>query len=278
MFQVPAAMPTPHYLCHKESEICPSLLKPVTGKVRASSDDLSTAAPSPDASPLFGPEQMSPLCGPGELLLPELSSFELPEAEDPCSEAEFELLGLDHEENSIRHLELKTFQDDVYSASTQISDDDEEDAESQVLALLGELSSLRADAQSSIDIQKPAAGLPKVPYPIDNDTGFLPVEFMATKSWELPSGHAATGQWACLMAPRPTNESMEPLNIVLGPTGATLAVVVPEAWQRELEEKRSTKAKARFRKKPGRSRSPAMDPEELQERQMRGRARAKTWA
>lgn len=271
MFSV-EAMPTPHNLCHKETGFTQEMVKPGQWKARTHSDDLSTAAPSPEASPLFGPEHNSPLCGPDELLLPDLSAFQLPDAQDSGSDAEFELSGFDHDESTDctgGDFELTGFEEDQTS-------DTGEDVMSELLDLLGELTSLRADARQHRE--QPDSSLQKIPYP-QLESGFLPAQFMPMQSWLLPAGRAATGSIACAMAPRPSNDiydSMEPLNIVIGHAGVTLEVAPEwptECWS-ECERKLTDKAKEVFRRRSGRSRSPFISLEEIEERKgPRGRPR-----
>jgi len=261
MLHVYAAMPTPHDLCYKETGFTHELAKPGYWKGRAQSDDLSTAAPSPEASPLFGPEANTPLCGPDVLLLQDLSAFELPDAQDSGSDAEFQLSGFDHDESTEStggEFELAGFEDD-------------KDVVSDLLDLLSELTSLRAETQQ----QESESSLQKIPYP-QLESGFLPAEFMPTQSWLIAPGRAATGKWACAMAPRPSNDSMEPLNIILGQSGVTLEVACrcPDEWWSECEQRLATKAKEVFRRRRGRSRSPFIALEEMEETQApRGRAR-----
>jgi len=289
MLHVYAAMPTPHDLCYKETGFTHELVKPVHLKGRTHSDDLSTAAPSPEASPLFGPEQNSPLCGPDELLLPDLSTFQLPDAQDSGSDAEFELSGFDRDESTAStggELELTGFEDDKDAHLAldldcnrwerfyehEISDAGE-DAVSELLDLLSELTSLRADTQPHQE--ESGSSLQKIPYP-QLDSGFLPTEFMPMQSWLLPPGRAATGKWACAMAPRPGKDSMEPLNIIIGQSGVTLEATCgwPEECWSECEQKLASKAKEVFRRRRGRSRSPFISLEEIEERQgPRGRPR-----
>jgi hypothetical protein len=292
MLPVFAAMPTSHELCHKEIGFTYDLEKPVWGKVRAHSDDLSTAAPSPASSPLFGPEKDSPFLGPDELLLPDLSDFQLPDAQqDSGSDAEFELSGFDHEGSSGGEFGLTSFEyydkesdkdssTALDSASNKRSiDEDEltdldEDIESELLDLLGGLASLRAE-QRQQRREESDSSVPKIPYP-QLESGFLPTQFMPMQSWLMPAGRAATGKWACAMAPRPSNDSMEPLNIIIGQAGVTLEVAsgCPDELWSECEQKLASMAKAVFRRRKGRSRSPSICLEEMQERKgARGRAR-----
>lgn len=272
MLHVYAAMPTPHDMCYKE----PGLLdeSPCKGRGRIQSDDLSTAAPSPEASPLLGPQNDSPLYGPEDLLLPDLGSFQLPEAQDSISgsDAEFELAGFDDKDSDLAS---------THSSDEEKNSDLEEDAESQLLDLLSELASLRAESRQRLQQHKSDASLQKIPYP-QLESGFLPAQFMPiAQSWLMPSGRAETGQWAHLMAPRPSNDSMEPLNIVIGMSGVTLEVVAsscPEEWWSECERKRASKAKEVFRRGRGRSRSPLVSMDEMRERRVaegcpRGRTR-----
>lgn len=284
-------MPTPHNLCYKETGFAQEMVKLAQWKGRTHSDDLSTAAPSPEASPLFGPERKSPLCGPDELLLPDLSAFQLPDAQDSGSDAEFELSGFDHDESTDctgGEFELTGCEDskDAWLASDldcgpissdehQVSDTSE-DVTLELLDLLSELASLRADVQQHRE--QPDSGLQKIPYP-QLESGFLPAQFMPMHSWLLPAGRAATGSIACAMAPRPSNDSydsMEPLNIVIGQAGVTLEVAPEwptECWS-ECERKLTDKAKEVFRRRSGRSRSPFISLEEIEERKgPRGRPR-----
>lgn len=285
MFQMYAEMPTSHddpcykdVLADKLDEYldCKTERKTMCmegGRGRTKSDDLSTAAPSPEASPLFGPQSPCfspqsrfPSYGLDELVLPDLEL--LPEAQDSMcgSEAQFELAGFDDEESELAGC------------------DEEEDAECQLLALLGELAALRAECRQPLG--RPDSGLQKIPYP-ELESGFLPAQYMPTESWLMPAGRAETGQWAYAMAPRPSNSGMEPLNIVLSKEGgATLEVCVgiPEECWRECERKSLVKAKAVFRRKRGRSRSPVVlkDEEErwIAEGRKRGRSlngRSRRW-
>lgn len=274
MFQMYAEMPTSHddpcykdVLANKLDEYlgCKTEGKTMCmegGRGRTKSDDLSTAAPSPEASPLFGPQSPCftpqsrfPSYGLDELVLPDLEL--LPEAQDSMcgSEAQFELAGFDDEESEL---------------------DEEEDAEGQVLALLGELAALRAECRQPLG--RPDSGLPKIPYP-ELESGFLPAQYMPTESWLMPAGRAETGQWAYAMAPRPSNSGMEPLNIVLSKEGgATLEVCVgiPEECWRECERKSLVKAKAVFRRKRGRSRSPVVLKDEEERWIAEGRERGRS--
>jgi hypothetical protein len=251
------------------------------GRGRLPSDDfftdVSTAAPSPEASPIFGPERQTPLCGPGQLLLDELDALELPEAESSSceefydeDEAEFQMTGFDEEKEDCSTVpEAPSHQ----SYTDDESSDDDEDVEGDILALLHELRELRSESRQ--ELQMPESRLQKIPYP-QLDSGFLPPELMLTKSWLIHAGHAETGQWAYAMAPRPTGMDTEPLNICLGPCGATLEVACgwsEECWA-DAEQKRASKAKEVFRRRRGRSRSPEMLMlEELQASGARGRSR-----
>lgn len=267
----------------KEPYFSEALLKTSVGKGRGRfpsddfSTDVSTAAPSPEASPIFGPEQQTPLCGPAGLLLDELDALELPEAEslsceefDDEREAEFQLIGFDDDKEDCSTIceapsHNGTFVDEI--------SDDEEAVEDELLSLLEELSALRADSQQLFQV--PERRLQKIPYP-QLESGFLPAELMLTKSWLIHAGHAETGQWAYAMAPRPCHVDMEPLNICLGPCGATLEVACgwsEECWA-DAEKKMASKAKEVFRRGRGRSRSPAMlVMEDLQASAVRGRSR-----
>jgi len=273
MLQVYAAMPTPHDLCHKETVFTHEMVKSVHWKGRTHSDDLSTAAPSPEVSPLLSPEQNTPLCGPDALLLPELSDFQLPDAESG-SDAEFVLSGFDLDESTGGDFELSGLQDDKDSEDDYTTSDLNEDIESELLDLLSELASLRAQTRQQHQ-EESGSSLQKIPYP-QLESGFLPVEFMPMQSWLIPHGRAATGKWACAMAPRPKNDSMEPLNIIIDQSGATLAVASgysEECWS-ECEQILASKAKAVFRRRKGRSRSPCIPLEEMAERNgPRGRPR-----
>jgi hypothetical protein len=231
--------------------------------------DASTAAPSPEASPDFGPQQSTPLCGPGALLLPELSEFELPEAEDP-SEAEFELLGFDDDQDE-EHLGQQHYELPLAGCCEAPC----EDIEGQLLTLLSQLSSLRAEARQPLQVSEIA--LPKIPYP-QCESGFLPKEFKPADSQSMP-GHAETGHWAYAMAPRPGYIGVEPLNICLGPCGATLEFACdgPEASAHHSP----FKTKALFRRR-GRSSSPLLLLEEASTDSTRGRSirrrrKAATW-
>jgi len=284
MLQVCTAMPTPHDLCHKESVSSNEAAKSMQwgkGRARTHSDDLSTVAPSPQASPIFSVAPSSPLCGPDELLLPDLSDFQLPDAEE-SSEAEFVLFGFDQDESTGADFELSGFQDDkdgeCTSTRTSASDPDkdsecckdiasdlDEDVESQLLDLLSELASLRAQTRQQ-HREESDSSLQKIPYP-QLESGFLPAELMPMHSSLVPSGHAATGKWACAMAPRPSNDSMEPLNIIVDLNGATLTAVSgysEECWS-ECKQILASKAKAVFRRRRGRSRSPCIPLEEMAE-------------
>lgn len=231
---------------------------------RVQSDDLSTAAPSPEASPLFGPQSSTPLCGPGELLLPE--PFDLPDAQDSLegSEAEFEPSGFEEDDACPRAVfELIGLDDeDATTAPSEGEDEDEdaschevEDVESELLSLLAQLSSLRAEARGNTGRQEcgSCSGLQKIPYP-ELESGFLPAHFLPTSSWLLPAGRAETGKWACAMAPRPSGMGMEPVNICFGTGGAVLEVAPP--CSDGCAQESPFKAKAVFRRTRGRSRSP----------------------
>jgi len=269
MLQVYTAMPTPHDLCYKEPVSPNEVVKSMQwgkGRARTHSDDLSTAAPSPQASPLFSPDQSTPLSGPDKLLLADLSDFQLPDAESG-SEAEFVLAGFDHDESTSTggDFELSGLQDDEDSECEYTASDLDEDVESKLLDLLRELASLRAQTRQQHREQSDSS-LQKIPYP-QLESGFLPVEFMPMQSWLLPSGHAATGKWACAMAPRPSNDSMEPLNIIIDQNGATLSAdsgYSEECWS-ECKQILASKAKAVFRRRRGRSRSPCIPLEEMAE-------------
>jgi hypothetical protein len=260
MFHVYAAMPTPHDACHKESGFDDELKLssgPWKGRGRTHSDDLSTAAPSPEASPLFGPQRTNLLDGPDDLILPDLCGFQLPDAQELSgsdAELEFELAGFD---------ECKEDSDLASTRSCEDSDsetNEDEDIESQLLDLISELASIRAEQRQQL--QEPATSLQKIPYP-QLESGFLPAQFMPCQSWQLPAGRAETGHCACAMAPRPSFDSMEPLNIVLSAAGATLEIASPDA---DFEQRRLSNEKAVFRKRRGRSRSPLMSMEEMNER------------
>jgi hypothetical protein len=250
----------------KEPFFTRDLVKSFDGKRRGrlSSDDLiasdvSTAAPSPEASPILGPEQTSPFCGPEDMLLNDLSSldgFELPGAEEleDGSEAEFELSGFDDEkEDSSTACD---FSGCTSAAVDEVSDSDE-DIEGELLDLLSQLASLRSDARQHFEV--PDSSLQKIPYP-QLELGFLPMSLMPTNSRHMPAGHAETGPVAYIMAPRPNNMGAEPLNICLGPCGATLEIACgwPEEYWAEAASMSASKAKAVFRRGRGRSRSPMM--------------------
>lgn len=230
------------------------------GRCRAPSDDLSTAAPSPEVSPSFGPQQTTPLLGPEDLL--DCSAFQLPDAQESISgsDADFELAGFD--DDSCNEIELTGFDDDKDSHLSQSSDEGAssavgEDLETQLIALLSELSALRAESRQQLH-ERSDTTLQKIPYP-QLESGFIPAQFMPAQSWLLPAGRAETGKWAYAMAPRPSNyDSLEPLNIVLGPSGVSLEVASsrPEEWLGECEQKSRDQAKAVFRRRRGRSRSP----------------------
>jgi hypothetical protein len=211
------------------------------------------------------------------LFLDDLDALELPEAEslsceefDDDREAEFQLIGFDDDKEDCSTIceapsHNCTFFDEI--------SDDEEGVEDELLTLLEELSALRADSQQLFQV--PERRLQKIPYP-QLESGFLPAELMLTKSWLSHAGHAATGQWAAAMAPRPCHMDMEPLNICLGPCGATLEVAC--GWSEECcadaERKLVSKAKEVFRRGRGRSRSPAiLVLEDLQASAVRGRSR-----
>jgi hypothetical protein len=275
-------MPPPLSVCDKELHFPNELVKPrlLKARARAHSDELSTAAPSPEASPLFGPQASTPLDGPEALILPELSCFELPDAQDSLfsSDCELELAGFDDEACSTTEFELAGFDDDQDTSSSAIvptPDAEEEDnVESEILDLLGELASLRASARQVLQ-QEPEAPVQKIPYP-PLESGFLPAHFMPTQSWLLPAGRAETGMWAQAMAPRPDIGGMEPLNIVIGVTGAVLEVAAQDECYGEYEQKRQLKAKAIFRRRRGRSRSPLVALDEMREsRSTRGRSRCR---
>lgn len=299
MLQALAEMSVSHDLCHKELDISDDLGKSTPwkgGRGRTWSDELSTAVPSPEASPTFGPQQNTPLCGPEELLLPDLSNFELPEAQDSSynSDAEFELAGFDEEEcKQVEfeiqgvdeykiHTQLTISTEDKDSAQSSDDEDSSEDIESEILEALSQLSSLRADSRQLLQVQDASdSGLQKIPYP-QLESGFIPSNFMPMQSWLMPAGCAKTGQFAHLMAPRPSNGGMEPLNIILGEAGVTLEVAPgwPEECWSEIERKFASKAKAVFRRRRGRSRSPDISMEEIEERGVRDgspRGRPRFW-
>jgi len=282
MLHVYDEMSTPHDEYYKDTGVADDLASPLPWKSRgrAQSDELSTAAPSPNSSPLFGPQQSTPPYGPDELFLPDLGSFSLPDAQDSQfsgSDAEFELAGFEDDEytsSSTADFDLKAF-DYVKDSSlagdlsSDEEDSEEEDTESQLLALLSELASLRADTRRILQPDEFNVGLQKIPYP-QLESGFLPADFMppGTQSWQLPAAHAETGQLAYCMAPRPGNfnNSMEPLNIVIGETGVTLEVApgIPDECWGEAERKRAAKAKEVFRRRRGRSRSPLVSMDEFE--------------
>jgi hypothetical protein len=220
---------------------------------RAPSDEVSTAAPSPEASPLFGPQSSTPLSGPGELLLPDLGAFDLPDAQDSIegSEAEFELFGFDDDEAATTAESELTRSDEKDLGEHS----EEEDIESELLSLLGQLSSLRAEAREDAQrlLEESACSLQAIPYP-ELESGFLPAEFMPTSSWLLPPGSAQTGRWACAMAPRPRGMCMEPVNICFSAAGVALEIAPKDSF--EYESKSPFEAKAVFRRSRGRSRSP----------------------
>jgi hypothetical protein len=194
--------------------------------------------------------------------LDELDALELPEAESSSceesqdeDEAEFQMIGFEEDKEDCSTIGEAPSQ---HSSFTDELSDDEEDIEGDLLALLGELSALRADSRQQLQV--PECRLQKIPYP-QLESGFLPPELMLTKSWLVNAGHAETGQWAYAMAPRPcAAANMEPLNICLGPRGATLEVACgwSEEYWTDAEQKSSSKAKEVFRRRRGRSRSPAM--------------------
>jgi len=244
---------------------------------RAPSDDLSTAAPSPEASPDFGPQKNTPLL-PDDLLLPDDDIFLLPDAPESLSgsDTEFELSGCG-EEDTCNDFELTgldetqgAFCASALTTAGESSDEEEgydsiEDTESELLDLLSELAALRADSrQQTGDVC--GSGVQKIPYP-ELEGGFLPSQFMpGSQSWLLPAGRAETGQWAQAMAPRPGNcDDMQPLNIVLGEGGAYLEVAsaMPDQDRIECERKRSEQAKAVCRRRRGRSRSPLVSMEDM---------------
>jgi len=265
MFHISAAMTAPYD--EKElgfdEELTKSMEKPIMKRrVRAPSDDLSTAAPSPEASPAFGPQRPD-----DRPLLLESDIFQLPDAQESFSgsDGEFELSGCGGEE-SCNEFELLGFDDaaDCFS-DTGASSDSLEDTESELLDLLSELAALRADSrQQTGDVC--GSGVQKIPYP-ELEGGFLPSQFMpGSQSWLLPAGRAETGQWAQAMAPRPGNcDDMQPLNIVLGEGGAYLEVAsaMPDQDRIECERKRSEQAKAVCRRRRGRSRSPLVSMEDM---------------
>lgn len=278
-------MLTPHgAVCHKEPGLPDSIAKDsLCWKVRGRvpSDELSTAAPSPEASPLFGPQSSTPFCGPGELLLPE--AFELPDAQDSRegSEAEFELSGFEDADACPRAVFELLGLDDEEDATTAPSEEGEEgpcheaeDVETELLSLLAELSSLRAEARDDLARQEcgSLSDLQKIPYP-ELESGFLPAQFLPTSSWLLPAGRAETGKWACAMAPRPSGMGMEPVNICFGTGGAVLEVAPP--CSDGCAQESPFKAKAVFRRARGRSRSPLAPPLErcLPQGRARGRSR-----
>jgi hypothetical protein len=286
MLHVHAAMTAPH---DEETGLDDlELMKPGHFKQRgrALSDELSTAAPSPEVSPTFGPQQNSPftpLSGPGELLLTDFDcTFELPDAQESlsCSDADFELSGFG-DDLDIKEFELVGFDDDHKEESDHEQDEDE-DIETELLTLLGRLSSLRTESREQFELADNGSGseMQKIPYP-QLEAGFIPSSFMPAKSWLLPAGCAQTGKWAYAMAPRPVNSGgMEPLNIVLGETGVTLEVCseMPEEVISEAKRKRAAEAKAVFRRRRGRSRSPLVLMEDMVERDVpegspRGRPR-----
>jgi len=158
-------------------------------------------------------------------------------------------------------------------------EDEDEDIESQIIDLLSELSALRAEARQQQQHESDAS-LQKIPYP-QLESGFLPSDFMPMQSWLMPPGRAETGKWACAMAPRPGVSSMEPLDIVFGEAGVTLEVKPrTDECSSELERKRASKAKAVFRRRPGRSRSPLVSMDEIHERgasEDRPRGRPRFW-
>jgi len=273
------------FLSYKEFSVLDDTMKKTQriGRDRANSDELvasdaSTAAPSLEASPCIGPSQNAPICGLGELLLTELSDLELPEAqEELASESEFILSGFeddkehsDIDSNSDHQKSVVAVEEDLSNAAEEVED--------ELLSLLSELKSLRAEAREQCQV--PDSGIQKIPYP-QLESGFLPSQFMPMQSHLMPSGHAETGQWACAMAPRPGNMGAEPLNICLGPCGATLEVACdpPE----ESEHMPKFKTKAVIRRGRGRSRSPAMLSMELdmtdgeRGRSTRRRRHAYTW-
>jgi len=250
---------------------------------RAPSDDLSTAAPSPEASPTLGPQHNTPFLGPEDLDLPDADLFQLPDAQDSLSssDADFELAGFDDDDElSSKEFEL-TGLDDVKDSRLELDffvggrsyDDGEsseasEDAESELLDLLTQLSALRAESRQQQQLNGSDSGMMKIPYP-KLEAGFIPTSLMPANSWLLPAGVAQTGKWACAMAPRPGDfDSMEPLNIVLGTAGVTLEIGsdMPEDYLSECERRRSDQAKAVFRRRRGRSRSPLVSMDDMEHR------------
>lgn len=270
-----AGMRTPYDECD-EADLADELVKPcqMKGRGRAHSDDLSTAAPSPEASPLIGP-QHSMLDGPEELMLP---AFQLPDAQE-CSEAEFELAGFEDDESTGTEFECRGLDDSKESEGGSTDVDTDEDIESEVLDLLSELAAIRAQERKQ---HESVSSLQKIPYP-QLESGFLPTQIMPMQSWLLPPGCAQTGQWAYAMAPRPGFDSMEPLNIVLGEAGVTLTVEVPEeCWSESFKQRRASESKAIFRRRRGRSRSPLVSMDEMEERRSadghpRARGRPRFW-
>jgi len=245
------------------SELCQASAKTID-KNRFLSDELladaSTAAPSPEASPILG-RSPSPLSFPGELLLVELDALEEHKSgswsfEEYCEadEAKFQMIGFEEgNEHFSTICEAPRHQSFVVVAVS----DDIEDVEGELLDLLTELKALRAETQE--DMQVPERRFQKLPYP-QLESGFLPTELMLTKSWLTHSGHAETGQWASAMAPRPCRADMEPLNICLGEHGARLEVAQrsPEKNRPHGEQKHQRESKEIFRRRRGRSRSPTM--------------------
>merc|ERR1712070_472616 len=154
-----------------------------------------------------------------------------------------------------------------------VEEDDEhfEGVESELLDLLGELVCLRAKTRQDLEHES-SSSVQKIPYP-PLEHGFLPSHFMPMQSWLLPPGRAETGQWAHAMAPRPDDGRMEPLNVVLSEKGATLEFAPRDEAR---EKRRQSMAKEVFRRRRGRSRSPMVAVEEMQEAGLvRGRPRAK---
>lgn len=265
MFHIHAAMTAPYD--EKElgfdEELTRSMEPIMKRRGRAPSDDLSTAAPSPEASPAFGPQ----LPDDSPLLL-ESDIFHLPDAQESYSgsEGEFELSGCGGAE-SCDEFELLGLDDAAECFSdTGGSSDSLEDTESELLDLLSELAALRAESRRQLGDELSASGLQKIPYP-QLESGFIPSHFMpGSQSWLVPAGRAETGQWAYAMAPRPANfDGMQPLNIVLGASGVSLEVgtEMPEEYRGECERRRLAEAKAVFRRRRGRSRSPLVSMEDM---------------
>jgi hypothetical protein len=271
----------------KDSDFSEILMKTAVekgkGRLPSPSDDfatdVSTAAPSPEASPVLGPEWKTPLLS-RELFLGELDALELPDAasfpdEDFYGEngIDFQMVGLDDAKEDEDYCSTACEAPSHQSSILDEASDNDEDIEGDLLDILHELTTLRADSRQQLQV--PECRWQKVPYP-SLESGFLPTQLMLTKSWMIQPGHAETGQWAYAMAPRPCDISMEPLNICLGPGGATLEVACgwsEECWA-DAEEKSASKAKEVIRRRRGRSRSPAMLVlEGLQASSARGRSR-----